>query len=644
MNWKKYFRLCGRMILGTLGIILLIGGIVFLYLGAYGVPRRYVDRLLDKLQPEGYVVTVGKLRLTLTSGIVVEGLRVFENEDQVQPMFETKRATLFVNPFDWLQGKAGLRSRDAAPVTHPLDHLHGRLTLRDVNAMGIWIDKVFAGFAISEGWLNINPIIVGLGKGQQDGKIKGQAGYHLESGNYHGGLESIIHPRLLIPILNSNQAEMVNSFVFRGPPIAIDVDFSGRTENNNALWVSGLIQSSNFTYQTVPITSFKTRFGYTNGIISLTAIRLVRPEGEFTGHFEANINSNIANLDLVNTVDPTAIARLAGPEIAAYLDGVRLGGPVRIAVRGCLDYGNGALTDIHAELDGSRLEYAALDVDRCSLKLTVKQLRIDLTDIQAELYGGTIAGSAAFYPVGAITNFKYEVSLKGDDLNLNTLVKSLDYKGDEDYKGSIYSECTVSGFFGKDRNDTISGNGWVRIQDGQLFQRNLLDGFSHLFSVLYPGMGTISLTDLSTEFTVQDQKVKVQNVTLSGPTFSILGKGYYAFDETLDFIVWLQPPESKTIIDRLSEISQPLLSNLLVVRLTGTVSDLKWWPLNLSGDQLLALPKDIVVNMPVNVLKGLSKDLLTALPIDVLGALPKKLFINLPKGLLKMLKPSLKKE
>ncbi|MDO9548042.1 MAG: AsmA-like C-terminal region-containing protein, partial [Candidatus Marinimicrobia bacterium] len=478
------------------------------------------------------------------------------------------------------------------------------------------------------------------GRGQQDGKIKGQARYHLESGDYHGRVESIIHPRLLIPVLNSNQAAMVNSFVFRGPPIAIAADFSGRTENNDALWVSGLIQSSNFTYQTVPITSFKSRVGYTNGIIAFTAIRLVRPEGEFTGHLEENINSSIANLDLVSTVDPTAIARLAGPEIAAYLDGVRLGGPVRLAVRGCLDHDKGALTDIRAELDGSRLEYAFLDVDRCSLKLTVKQFRIDLTDIRAELYGGTMAGRAAFYPVGGITNFKYDVSLKGDDLNLNTLVKSLDYKGDEDYKGSIYSECTVSGFFGKDRNDTISGGGWVRIQDGQLFQRSLFGGFSRLFSILYPGIGTISLTDLSTKFTVQNQKVQVHHVTLSGPTFSLLGEGYYAFDETLDFIVWLQPPEAKTIIGWLSEIPQPLFSKLLVVRLTGTVSDPKWWPLNLTGDQLLALPKDLIVNMPSDVLKDLPKDLLTTLPKEVLGALPEKLFINLPKDLLNMLKPS----
>ncbi|MDO9543387.1 MAG: hypothetical protein Q7J98_13855, partial [Kiritimatiellia bacterium] len=143
-----------------LGIILLIGMIVFLYLGTYGVPRRYVDRLLDKLQPEGYVVAVEKLRLTLPAGIAVDRLRVFEKEDQVQPMLEAKRATLFVNPFDWLQGKAGLRSRDSAPVTHPLDHLSGRLMLTDVNAMGIWIAKGFAGLAISEGRLNIDPIIV----------------------------------------------------------------------------------------------------------------------------------------------------------------------------------------------------------------------------------------------------------------------------------------------------------------------------------------------------------------------------------------------------------------------------------------------------------------------------------------------------
>ena len=644
MNWKKSCRLFCRTIFWILSVIVLIGLIVFLYLGIHGVPRQYVDRLIDEIQPEGYVITAGKLRLTLVDGIVVDNLRVFEEKDKVKSMLDAKRAALFVNPFDWLQGKAGIKSHDPASVTHPLDRLSGRLTLTGVDAMGVWIEKGDAEFAIRAGKVNIAPVVVELGKDDRKGKLRGHLGYNLDSGDYAGRVEARLDPRFLTPALNSNQADMVNSFICKGPPVAIEADFSGQTATNTALWVSGLIQSSNFTYQTVPITSLESRFDYTNGIVSFNAIRLVRPEGEFTGNFKENINSSIADLDLVSTVDPTAMARLAGPEIAGYLDGVRLEGPVRIAVRGRLDHDSGALTDIQAEMEGSRLGYSLINIDRCSLKLTVKQLRIDLTDIRVELFGGTIAGKAAFYPVGVVTNFKYEVSLRGDDINLKTLVQSLDPKGDADYQGLIHAECAVSGLLDKDPTDTIAGEGLVSIKDGQLFQQNLFGGLSSMLSTFYPGMGSISITDFKTKFTIKDQKVEILDAVLSGPSFSILGEGYYAFDETIDFVVWLQPPESKTFLDSLTKISRPLLSKLLVVRLTGKVSDPKWWPLNLSADQLLALPKDLVVNMPKDVLMGLPKNLLSALPTDVLGALPKNLFINLPNELLNILKPSSKKK
>jgi len=243
-----------------------------------------------------------------------------------------------------------------------------------------------------------------------------------------------------------------------------------------------------------------------------------------------------------------------------------------------------------------------------------------------------------------------------NDVNLNTLIQSLGYKGKEEFEGLIYSECVASGVIDQEHGNPVSGGGWVRIQDGNLFQLRMFKDFSRMISKLYPGMGTITLTDFGANFMVKDRKIHARDLVLSGPSLAIHGEGYYAFDESLDFIVWVQPPKGKSLLPELSKVTTPFLAKLLAIRLTGTISNPQWWPLNLTKDQLLAMPKDVLVTMPKDVLIGLPKDLLVNLPKEVLVTLPhrllvtlpkeifidlpQELFIKLPKKLWHMLKPS----
>jgi len=210
----------------------------------------------------------------------------------------------------------------------------------------------------------------------------------------------------------------------------------------------------------------------------------------------------------------------------------------------------------------------------------------------------------------------------------------LGYKDKEALKGFIYSECVVSGVIDKERGNPVSGSGWVRIDNGQLFQLRLFRDFARIISNLYPGMGTITMTDFNADFMVKDRKIHARDVVLSDPSIAVHGEGYYAFDESMDFIAWVQPPKGKSLMPELNKIITPFLAKLLAVRLTGTTSDPKCWPLNLTKDQLLKMPKDMLVTMPKDLLIGLPQDLLVNLPKEVLFNLPHRLLVTLPKEIL----------
>jgi hypothetical protein len=530
-----------------------------------------------------------------------------------------------------LQGAIRL---EPAPLDQALEHVQGWLSLAQLDVKGLWIEQGIAGFALGSNSINLDPLFIVLGRGAELGSVQGQLNYAWDTGDYEGQLETGFVPRALAPLLGSNLTEYADAFVFQAGPPACSADFSGRADRPDSFWIAGGIQASNFIYNAVPLTSLGARFDYAAGVLAFDQVRVARPEGAVTGRIATRLDEPVLALDLVSMANPQAVAGLIGPSAAGYLDGFYFAGPMRLAARGKIDYDTGALTDLQAEFDGRNWGYRHFHVARGSLKTTVKQLRFDLDDIRGEALEGAFTGQASFYPTEAGSNFAYNLSVKVADINLNTLLQVLGYEGREEYEGIISSEWVLAGALGAGRGKSASGGGWIRIQDGQLYRLRLLGGLSRLVSVIAPGLGVINLTDFSANCAVSNGQINTRDALLSGPTLAIHAEGYYAFDQHLDFIVWAQAAERKQLLAPLFPTTRPILPRLLAMRLTGTLNDPKWWPLNLTKDQLLALPKDLLVTLPADVLRGLPKELLVTLPHEVLVTLPHEVLVTLPREIL----------
>lgn len=519
-----------------------------------------------------------------------------------------------------------------APLDRLPGQLHGWLEVSRAGVRGLRIENGFAGITLDDDALTVDPFFLLVGWGAGQGPAQGQLHYDLAAGDYEGGVETRFDPRFLAPLLSSNLAGYAHAIVFQDEPISCAADFSGRAGRADSLRIAGSAQASNLACHAVSLTSARTKFGYANGRLVCDGLRLERPEGAVVGRLAADLDGAGLDFDLVSTADPRAVARLIGPDVAARLDGFHFAGPMRIAAQGKIDFDDESLTELRAELDGRHWGYRRFHTARASLKASLRQRRLDVTAIRGEAFEGDFAGQASVFLDDAGTNWRYYLSTKIADLNLNTLLQAMGYDGREEYEGLVYAEGALSGMLGPGRGDSATGGGWIRIQDGQLYQLRLLGGFSRILSVLAPRLGVVNMTDFAASFAVTNRQIATTNAALSGPTLAIRAEGRCAFDERLDFIVWAQETGGRNPwLPRLAQATSPVLGRLLAVRLTGTLSDPKWWPLNLTRSQLLALPKDLLVDMPKNVLTGLPHDLLVTLPHEVLVTLPHDLLVELPK-------------
>ena len=70
---------------------------------------------------------------------------------------------------------------------------------------------------------------------------------------------------------------------------------------------------------------------------------------------------------------------------------------------------------------------------------------------------------------------------------------------------------------------------------GKDFWRNLIC-LKDLLSVLNDALrlGQVMITDVESNFTIEDQKINTDNLRLKGPTIVLLGKGWVNFDQYCD--------------------------------------------------------------------------------------------------------------
>ncbi len=130
---------------------------------------------------------------------------------------------------------------------------------------------------------------------------------------------------------------------------------------------------------------------------------------------------------------------------------------------------------------------------------------------------------------------------------------------------------------------TLIGDGWMKIEEGDLFQFPVLGGMTPtlrpVIGVFYPQLDTwVLFRGASGHFTVKEKTVTTEDLTLTGDKATLYGQGRVGFDQSVDFQVGIQFTDPE-ILQRPTEFSR--LKNIFIsdagmlageVRVTGTLA------------------------------------------------------------------------
>ena len=181
-----------------------------------------------------------------------------------------------------------------------------------------------------------------------------------------------------------------------------------------------------------------------------------------------------------------------------------------------------AITSPDIRVMGYNLTDIKISVDQAEGK--VKNLTFD-----GNLYDGTV------HAVGSLDlsakGMPFDLALNIDSTDLHKLKMDSSLKLEE-INGKFFLTSLAHGTVADFKNN-LHATGSLAIRDGFLAEFNLFKG---LLGVLNDALrlGQVQITDVESNFTVDDQKINTDNLRLKGPTIVLLGKGWVNFDGICD--------------------------------------------------------------------------------------------------------------
>lgn len=378
---------------------------------------------------------------------------------------------------------------------------------------------------------------------------------------------------------------LLGRFVFRVPStmrLRIEADDTG------TVVVRGPCEATDFDLHGVAVDKASALLGFSNNVVRLRRSLVEKGDTVARGDVEIDLDRQTVRFAAESTLQLAESGGLLGPEVKELLDMFRFEGRTTVRAEGTLDVCSFALNDITAHLDADRAGMGPWLADWIAGDIRVKGYGVEVSNLEADIYGGHVRGGMRFYPVLSDSNWRYEMALDGEDVEFGQFLDATFEMGTNSVRGRLTGGGTLSGYIGDRWAETMAGKGKAKLKDGWLFQVPVFNGLTSVLQLVLPDFSFFAQTDASAKYDIRDGRVWVDDATIEGSLFSVAGKGSYGLDNTLDFDVEVQLLRGGFFARLVRLVTLPV-THMLKFTVTGPLEDAQWRPTNLNPMKLVKL-------------------------------------------------------
>ncbi len=412
-------------------------------------------------------------------------------------------------------------------------------------------------------------------------------------------------PAAIRPFLTASNAVRGFGIVQFTEPVRLDAEVWGRLYDYNGIGATGRVALTNFTVRSQSVDNITGDFFYTNRVVEFFNSRLWRGAQTMTADLiTLDLNRQLISFkNGYSTADPVAVTRAIGPKTAHIMEPYHFLQPPTALVEGSVPLHdiNGANDVNEADLrfdivGGVPFECLKLRAARITGTIHWRGQTLEVTNIAAQLYGGSGTGSASFDFRVPHEGADYQFTATVTNINLRALAADLSTRPNH-IEGALSSRLVVTRADTRDWR-TLDGFGQARLRDGLIWDIPLFGLLSPVLNTISPGLGDSRATDAEASFTITN------GVFRSDPLEINTGMTRLRYSGTVDTRENVNARVTAQLLHNLWGLG-PLISTIFMpvtklfeYKVTGTLQDPKKEPVFVP--KLLFLPLH-----PIRTLEGL---------------------------------------
>jgi hypothetical protein len=478
------------------------------------------------------------------------------------------------------------RQPDWRGDVQPTILLNGELAFTNGSMSGMAIDSAAGTFLYS----NMVWQVPGLAVARTDTRLAISGSEDDATKHYRWKFRGTFDPECLRPLLTaSNAVRGLNRFKLT-QPVQLDADMWGRLYDYDSICARGRVACTNFAVSGQHVDNVAAEFTYSNRVLEFFHPRLWRDAQTMTAD-TVTLDFNQRLIFFMNgysTADPEAVARAIGPKTGRLIEPYHFLKNPTVLVNGCAplrdvnDPEDTDMADLRFDIVGGT-PFQCLKLHASQLTGTVhwQGQTLILTNLVAELYGGSGRGNAYFDFEVPHKGADYQFTMTATNINLHALASDLLPRTNR-LEGYLDTQIFVTRADTEDWR-TPDGYGRAHLRDGLIWDIPIFGILSPVLNAFVPGLGNSRARDAHASFVITNGvfysnpleiNTSMTRLQYSG-TVDLRGRVDAHVTALLLHNIWGVGPVISTIFYPVTKVFE--------YKVSGTLSDPKKEPLYVPG-------------------------------------------------------------
>ena len=188
--------------------------------------------------------------------------------------------------------------------------------------------------------------------------------------------------------------------------------------------------------------------------------------------------------------------------------------------------------DFQADCSSPFLTLQKFKLSNLEFQIRMNNQILNIPYLRSTAYQGMLTGSGLFNLSRPKTSFDARAYLT--QMNLAPLGADLELKN-KDFSGTGNAQLFLNGTLSEPQ--TFTGQGFLDVKNGNLFQSDLFKKMGQLPFVRVQGLDMVTFRNLGANFTIHDQKIWTSDLFIHGETVHLNLDGSIGFDQKLDLLM-----------------------------------------------------------------------------------------------------------